>query len=86
MFVLTRPQCLGCSTFGQLGLSAGNQSPCYHVGFHQAIVGVAFGGGPAQPGSLQPSTQWTWPAWLGPIPGTVQSWWFGAKLKVAETL
>ena len=46
---LTRPQCLGCSTSGQLGLSAGKQSPWDHVGLHQAIVGIAFGGGPAQP-------------------------------------
>ena len=74
VFFLTRPQCLGCSTSGQLGPSAGSQSPWEHGGHHQAIVGIAFGGGPAQPGSLQSSTKWTWPAWNGLYR------WFGAKL------
>ena len=40
-FFLTRSQCLACSTSGQLGLSAGKQSPWDHVGLHQAIAKVA---------------------------------------------
>ena len=40
-FFLSRSQCLACSTSGQLGLSAGKQSPWDHVGLHQAIAKVA---------------------------------------------
>ena len=62
----TKPQvqCLeGChaSNHGRIGCSrkAVTMGPCWESPW-QVIVGKAFGGGPAQPGSLHSSTNWTW--------------------------